>query len=182
MASSMDEMKSLKWWIPSAHEAILYFILVLLLYIFGSLMFYNSIQMNVKATSRCYKDKKSTLANGTFVANAVNQNNDKLYTVGYNFGAKSYNVQCACPEGKVTNTFPNIDVFDLNTQTVQTMDSKVCACDKQYFNPLAGDTIYYNGYPGVVRFMNTASLYNSQSDKTKKADTTFFDTALNGSL
>jgi hypothetical protein len=172
-------LSELKDWMPSWHELGMYVVVTLILYLVGSLMYYNSIQDKVKKTSQCYKDKNSVQSNGTFVADATNQRGDKLYSVKYNLGAKAFSVDCSCPEGLVSNTFPNIDVFNLSTQSVQTIDSKMCSCDKQLYNPTT-DTIYYKGYPGVVRFMNTASLYTSQQDKQKKSDTSFFDIALNG--
>lgn len=169
----------LSYWVPTARELFLYVVLLLVTYLFGALMYYNSIQMRVRKESVCYRDKSSSKSNDSFYATATNQNKDPLYKVGYNFGTKTYSVECACPEGKVANTFPNIDVFNLSTQTVQTIDSKMCSCDKQLYNPTT-DTVYFTGYPGLVRFMNTASLYSSGEEKQKKSDTTFFDTALNG--
>ncbi|NDB87111.1 MAG: hypothetical protein EB127_31160, partial [Alphaproteobacteria bacterium] len=172
-------LSEVKDWFPSWHELGMYVVVTLILYLVGALMYYNDIQNKVKKTSQCYKDKNSVKSNGTFVADATNQRGDKLYSVKYNMGAKTYSVECGCPEGLVSNTFPNIDVFNLSTQSVQTIDNKMCSCEKQLYNP-ASDTIYYKGYPGIVRFMNTASLYTNAEDKQKKSDTAFFDIALNG--
>ena len=172
-------LSEVKDWLPSWHELGMYVVVTLILYLVGALIYYNDIQNKVKKTSQCYKDKNSVQSNGTFIADATNQRGDKLYNVKYNLGAKTFNVECGCPEGLVSNTFPNIDVFNLATQQVQTIDSKMCSCEKQLYNPTT-DTIYYKGYPGVVRFMNTASLYTNAQDKQKKSDTSFFDIALNG--
>jgi len=172
-------LSEVKDWMPTWHELGMYVVVTLILYLVGALMYYNDIQYNVKKYSQCYKDKNSVQSNGTFVADATNQRGDKLYTVKYNMGAKTFSVDCGCPEGVVSNTFPNIDVFNLTTQTVQTIDSKMCSCQNQLYNPTR-DTIYYKGYPGIVRFMNTASLYKDPIEKQKKSDTTFFDFALNG--
>lgn len=175
----LDTMKDfIDKWKPSLTEVILYVVVLFVIYLFGALMYYNNIQMRVKRESACYRDKTSATQNGVFYATATNQNRDPLYKVGYNFGAKTFSVDCACTEGSVANTFPSVDVFNLSTQQVQTIDSQMCSCEKQLYNPTT-DTIYFTGYPGVVRFMNTASLY-SGSDKQKLSDTTFFDTALNG--
>jgi len=171
----------LQWWLPELRELFLYVVVILLLYLFGALMYYNNIQQRVKATSSCYKNNNS-VSNGSYVANAVDKNNHPLYNVSYNFPAKSYSVDCACTPGNVANTYPNIDVFNLATQTVQTIPNKMCSCDQQYYNPGTNDTIYFTGYPRVVRFMNTAALYANPTDKNAKADTTFFDTALNGPI
>jgi hypothetical protein len=170
---------SLEEWKPTMTEFVLYVVIVLVLYIFGSLMYYNSIQMKVKNESACYRDKRLSTSDGSYYATATNQNNEALYKVGYNFGQKSYSVDCACTPGSVANTFPTVDVFNLNTQAVQTIESKMCSCDKQLYNPTS-DSIYFSGYPGIVRFMNTASLYKNTTEKQAKSDTTFFDTALNG--
>jgi hypothetical protein len=168
----------LQWWLPDVRELFLYVVVVLLTYLFGALMYYNSIQRQVKRTSSCYQNNFS-ISNGSYFASAVNDKNKPLYKVGYNFPAKSYSVDCACTPGNIANTFPNIDVFNLATQTVQTIPNKMCSCDQQYYNPPT-NTIYFTGYPGVVRFMNTSALYGTTTEKQAKADTTFFDTALNG--
>jgi hypothetical protein len=143
-------------------------------------MYYNDVQLRVKNNSQCYKDRNAAKSTDIYTVTATNQNRDPLYKVNYSFGAKSYDVQCACKEGPVANTFPNIDVYNIGTQTVQTIDNKMCSCDTQLYNP-ASDTMYFSGYPGLVRFMNTASLYTDPSTKQAKSDTTFFDTAINGS-
>jgi len=179
MTSLTKWINELEWWLPSFNEALLYIVVALLLYIFGSLMYYNNIQLRVKQTSQCYKDKNSVTNNGSYYATAVNQNNDKLYNVNYDFGAKSYTIDCACNPGDVINTFPAFDIYNLATQKVNTVDHKLCSCDKQLYT-LGSDSVYYTGYPGIVRFMNTAALYSDAKEKDAKADATFFDTALNG--
>lgn len=164
---------------PDIYELLVFVVFISAIYMISALYFYSSVQSRVKSESRCMRDKQSVSSNGVFTVTASNQRNEPLYTVGYNMSAKSYAVECSCPAGEVTNTYPNIDVFDLNTQQAHRIDSKVCACDKQYYSPNF-DSIYYSGYPGVKRFMNTASLYSNSTDVQTKADSSFFDAALNG--
>ena len=78
----------------------------------------------------------------------------------------------------MTNTYPNIDVYNLNTRQAQRINSKVCSCDQQYYSPTT-DSIYYAGYPGVTRFMRSASGLSTEADVNNKADTSFFEDAIN---
>ena len=92
--------------------------------------------------------------------------------------SKTYSVDCACKSGPVTNTYPNIDVYNLETRQTMRIPQKICNCDKQYYVP-GYDSIYFSGYPGVTRFMNSASTIGNDSDVQTQADTSFFDAALN---
>jgi hypothetical protein len=160
-------------------EVLLFGVSLISVYLIGVLLFYNSVQMSVKKTSRCYRDKQAVTSSGTFTATATNQRNEPLYTVGYNMASKSFSVDCACPAGSVANTYPNIDIYNISTQQANRIDNKMCSCDKQYYAP-AYDSIYYTGYPGVTRFMNSAAQISDSSQVTSKADTSFFTDALYG--
>jgi len=165
--------------VPTFYESILFTVLMVSLYVLCLLFFYSTVELQVKTDSRCYRDMQSATSTGTYTATASNQRGEPLYAVSYNMGAKSFAVNCACPAGNVANTYPNIDVYNLNTQQAQRIDNKMCSCDKQYYSP-SYDSIYFSGYPGVTRYMNSASTIASESDVKTKADTSFFQTALAG--
>jgi len=162
----------------SISELVLFGLFISAIYIIFALMFYNQVQLDIKTKSQCYLAKRAVTSTGTFTATAQNQQGSQLYRVGYDMPSKSYTVDCACPEGPVTNTYPNVDVYNLQTQQTMRLSEKICSCDKQYYTP-GYDTIYYSGYPGVTRFMNTASLVDHAADVQYQADTSFFDSALN---
>ena len=162
----------------SFNEIILFILLMSAVYILTALIFYNQVQLKINTTSQCYLASKAITSTGTFMATAQNQNGKSLYRVGYDIPSKSYAVECACPEGSVTNTYPNVDVYNLQTRQAMRISNQVCGCDKQYYTP-GYDSIYFSGYPGVTRFMNTASMISDEKNIQAQADTSFFDTALN---
>lgn len=165
-------------YIPSVPEAALFAVLMISFYIMSLLFFYSSVQVQVRKNSRCYRDKRAATSNGTYTATASNQKGDPLYSVSYNMGAKSFAVNCACPAGDVVNTYPEVDVYNLNTRQAERIDNKVCSCDKQYYSP-SYDTLYFSGYPGITRYMNSAGVVGDKTKIEQEADTSFFDNALN---
>jgi hypothetical protein len=94
-----------------------------------------------------------------------------LYTVGYDLPGKQVSIECACKEGNVVNNFTNIPVFDLTNNAITVVPSKQCSCDSALLS--ASPNIYFNGYPGIVKFMNTASVSKKPSDDPA-VDTTYF--------
>ena len=162
----------------SISEILIFGLFMSSIYIFFALIFYNKVQLDIKTKSQCYLARRAVTSTGTFTATGKNQQGSHLFTVGYDMPSKSYSLECACPEGPVTNTYPNVDVYNLQTQQAMRIPEKICSCDKQYYTP-GYDTIYYSGYPGVTRFMNTASLVDEAADVQYQADTSFFDSALN---
>lgn len=159
-------------------EIVLFILFMTAIYVIFALIFYNQIQLEINTKSQCYLAKQSINSSGNFIATAQNENGKPLYTVNYNMPAKGFSVDCACDSGTVVNTFPNIDVYNLQTQQTMRLSEKICSCDKQYYLP-GYNTIYYSGYPGVTRFMNTAALVGNASDVKIQADTSFFEAALN---
>ena len=162
----------------SMMEILIFLLLMTAIYIITALLFYNQVKLKINTSSQCYLAKKAITANGVYTATAKNQKGNPLYTVGYDMPSKSYAVNCACPAGAVTNTFPNVDVYNLETQQTMRIQNQVCGCDKQYYSP-GYDNIYFSGYPGVTRYMNTASLVSNPSEIQTKAVTSFFQSALN---
>ena len=162
----------------SLTEIVLFILLMTAIYVITALIFYNQVQLDINTKSQCYLSRKAVTSTGAFTAVAQNEKGNALYSVAYDMPSRSYNLECACPEGPVTNTYPNIDVFNLQTQKTMRINNKVCGCDKQYYTP-GYDNIYFSGYPGVTRFMNTASLISETSNIQSQADTSFFQSALN---
>ena len=162
----------------SVSEMVLFLLVICAVYIISALWFYNTVQLQINNNSQCYLAKQAVSNTGAYIANATNENGNKLYTVTYNMPAKSFSVDCACKSGTVTNTFPNIDVYNLQTQQTMRIPQQICPCDKQYYVP-GHDQIYYSGYPGITRFMNTASTIENAAEVQTKADTSFFQAALN---
>ena len=162
----------------SITEIVLFILLMTAIYIITALLFYNQVQIQIRTKSQCYLANKSVTSSGAFTATAQNSKGSPLYTVSYSMPSKSFEVDCACPTGNVTNTFPDVDVYNLKTQKAMRLPHQICACDKQYYVP-GYDSMYYSGYPGVTRFMNTASTISDPSKIQKEADTSFFQAALN---
>lgn len=148
--------------IPTWAEFLTFSVIFLLLFLLATLFHNNSIQAAVRKNSRCLRAKEIGRTGGQYVVKAHNKNNQDLYQVGYDLTTKETTLQCACPEGKVANTFRDIPMYNLRTKTSQTVKEKLCGCDQSYYN--AGESVYYSGYPGVVSFMNSG-------------DTTFFKDA-----
>lgn len=150
-------------WAPhDITEIVLYIAIVVIIVILIRLFHYNSIQRKVVTTSRCLREKTQGKRNGIYSVTATNYRNDPLYKVHYDLNAKSYAVECACKEGQTVNNFRDIPVYDLRdpANPNKTIGNKVCQCDGLL---TSNPRTYYNGYPGVVRYMNNK-------------DTSFFDT------
>jgi len=169
---SQFNLTSIGWWIPSGHEIFIFLISIILLFILVMLFHYNSIQNRVKKESRCLRENKEKTASGVYTVTATNSRNKPLYRVGYNLGAKQYSLECACNPGDVVNTFKNIHVYDMHTNSVQTVTEKQCQCDSYLMDDASGQ-VYYTGYPGLVQFMNSTTQLSS-SDLQKEANVSFF--------
>lgn len=148
--------------IPTWTEFFTFMVIFVLLFLLVALFHNNSIQAAVRKNSRCLRAKEVGRTGGQYVVKALNKNNQDLYQVGYDLTTRETSLECACPEGKVANTFRGIPMYNLRTKTVQNVKEKLCGCDQSYFN--TGDSVYYSGYPGLVSFMNGG-------------DTTFFKEA-----
>lgn len=136
-------------------EVILYFAIVIVMIIIVRLFHYNSIESKVRKTSRCLREQTKGSRSGQYSVTASNAANENMYRVTYNMVDKSYNLDCACKEGETVNNFTNISVYDQRdpANPNKTITSKVCQCDKLLYS--TGDRIYYNGYPGLIRYMNS---------------------------
>ena len=127
------------------------------------LFHYNSIQTEVRA-GRCYKLQDDNALLGTYTIRAKNSRNEDLYKIDYNLDSKSFNLKCACKPGNVVNDFNDINVYDISqTPPSNRVLNTICNCAKPMLGP--DKTVYYSGYPGIVRYM-------------RSQDTSFFDKAL----
>lgn len=152
--------------IPTLPEFFTFVVIFILVFLLVALFHNNSIQTAVRKNSRCLRAKEIGRTKGQYVVKALNKNNQELYQVGYDLSTRETTLQCACPEGKVANTFHNIPMYNLRTNMVQKVKEKSCACDQTYYVP--GESVYYTGYPGLVSFMNSedTSFFKQAFDQT----------------
>jgi hypothetical protein len=135
-----------------AKEFMLFITMIVLIFIMIAMFHYSSIWSQVNRESRCVREKaKGTRDGNIYTVTAMNEYNDPLYKVSYDLKAKSYNLSCECPKGNVVNNFNDVKVFDLRNRTARTLPSYTCQCDK-FVEP---STTYFDGNPGVVRFMES---------------------------
>lgn len=160
-AAVLNKVKNF-WLTPTSFmEFVAFAVIVILLYMVFSFFHNNSIQAAVRKKSRCLRAKEIGRIGGQYIVKATNRSNNALYDVGYDLTTKEFDVKCACPEGKVSNTFYNIPVYNMNTKTATSISEKTCGCDQNYFT--RGDPVYYSGYPSLVNFMNSGDLSFFQS-------------------
>lgn len=146
------------WFVPSPYEFFTFLMLISLFIILVTFFHYSGVQRYVKKNSRCLMERQKNSMSGIYTVTANNRENKPLYKVSYDLTGKEYTVECACKEGKYTNQFNSINVYDLKRQLSDTIDKKLCQCSES----LNTDRVYYSGYPGLVRFMNTGdtSFFN----------------------
>lgn len=149
------------FWPISVGEFLTFLVLLTLVFILFILFHYNYVQVTVREKSRCVRDKNAGRKGGIYSVYASNTNNDRLFNVAYDLTNKSFEIKCACKEGNIPNTFKDIRVYNLATDTQQKIPQKMCACDQALLSK-EDNEIYYSGFPGLVSFMNTG-------------DTTFFE-------
>ena len=167
------EITNIKWWIPSWQEFFIFIIAAGLTYWLITIYQYNVIENKVVQNSRCYKSNNALKDGAIQYVTATNARNSPLYTVSYNIPAKETSVECACNSGTTVNTFNNIPIYDFTANNVSILTEKQCQCDTALL--ASSPNVYYNGYPDLVRFMNTASV-SSNPQNDPNVDTTFFTT------
>lgn len=116
------------------------------------LFHYSNIQKEVNKKSRCMRERRIGSRNGVYSVEARNEFNDPLYKVSYDLGAKTFNVNCSCKTGNVVNNFSDLKVYDMRNPTdpIRTIPKQTCQCDRL----VEPTTVYYDGYPDLIRFMN----------------------------
>lgn len=162
---------------PSFMEFAL-FILIILIFILVCILYHNNtIQIIVNRVSRCVRQNKS-INNNNYTVTAINKQTP-LYNINYNTIAKTTTVNCLYDNG--TNYHSNVPLYDMKTGLTN-KKSINCKYDNIY-NP-ATDTIYYDGPPQLINFMNTDGLDNSFfliDPSTQRCSATAIDSALSGS-
>jgi hypothetical protein len=160
---------SLEWWMPENwHEFLIFLLAVFLTYWVIQIFQYNLVENKIIKNSRCYKNNHA-LQSGTQYVVASNAQNKPLYRVSYNMASKQTSIDCACHSGPALHAL-TIPVYDLVNNSISVV-KKQCSCDQPLLS--ASPNIYFSGYPGIVKFMNTASISkNVLSDPT--IDTSYF--------
>lgn len=135
-------------------EVFLYLAVVTVIVILIRLFHYNSVERKVKLTSRCLRELTTGQRSGSYYVTASNQYNYPMYKVTYDMNAKSYTLDCACKQGNVVNNFQNIPVYDMRdpSNPIKNVSSKICQCENEL---TTNSRVYYTGYPGLIRFMNS---------------------------
>jgi hypothetical protein len=162
---------------PSFMEFAL-FILIILIFILVCILYHNNtIQIIVNRVSRCVRQNKS-INNNNYTVTAINKQTP-LYNINYNTISKTTTVNCLYDNG--TNYHSNVPLYDMKTGLTN-KKSINCKYDNIY-NP-ATDTIYYDGPPELINFMNTDGLDNKFfliDQSTQRCSATAIDSALSGS-
>lgn len=139
------------------HELFMFIAVFALFIILGIFYHYNIIQLHVQRESICMKETARSKSTGVYNVEAK-VNNSPAFDIAYDTMEKSFNINCACPEGDVVNTFTNIPYYDLNSSTpagqrLKFKDKQLCNCETN-ISANANDTnVTYTGEPGLVGFM-----------------------------
>jgi hypothetical protein len=153
----LDFLEKLREWLRSALpsswlEGLLFVTVVGIIMLVVQLYRYASIQQQARAESRCYKARKAFRKNRIYTVNAMNGMDVPLYKLTYNVGGRDVTFDCACPSGKTANRFKDVPVYDMKSNERRTLE-KTCLCDKDYTS--RNEPVYYQGYPGLIRFMSS---------------------------
>jgi hypothetical protein len=167
------DFTKLRWWIPTFHEIGIFLLFIFLTYWVIQIYQYNKVETNIIQNSRCYRDKHSIKEGGIQYVTATNARNEPLYTVGYNLSGKQTSLECACNTGNIMNTFNGIPIYDMSTNSISKNTTKQCSCDSDLLG--ASPNVYYNGYPDIVKFMNSTSSSTAQDlNKDNTIDRSYF--------
>lgn len=148
----IPSIQDIKFWIPDLIELSIFCLFIAIIFFTLLLFHYGEIQRRV-AKSRCASQLNTS--SGIYSVYATNATNDKLFHIDYNLDGKVFNIECDCDKGDFNNKFSNINTYDLKSnkgdKSIISID-KYCNCSKSLDSPT--DNVYYNGDPGLVRFMN----------------------------
>lgn len=151
------------------HELLLFAFLAMVIVYVVKLFYYDSIYAEMRKTSRCYLEKQIGSRGGQYKVVAFSPGNEPLYSVTYDLGQRTSQLECACKEGTSVQTFEKVKYYDMsNTAAPIQYADKSCQCKGGIYNPSQQKSVYFTGHPGLVRFMNSSG---------KVQDTTFFDAA-----
>jgi|APGre2960657404_1045060.scaffolds.fasta_scaffold01976_5 hypothetical protein len=143
----------------------LFIVALTLIFFIVYMIHYASIQSSVRNQSRCLRAKLMYTADGQYTVKAVDEGGKDLYKLDYDMTAKEVKHECACPKGDVINHFEKVKYQDLKTNTEREISDMMCGCDAAY--DAVGQDIFYEGHPGLVRYM-------------QNGDASFFTSDING--
>lgn len=144
-------------------EFLLNLFFIILIIIITLIIYWDNINTMVSSKSRCKRQLNIiNNTNGEYLINARDKNNNDLFNISYNISAKSSAVECACNNGDVVNTFEDIPIRNLRTNS-DTNITKTCTCDKYYDTGPGGLEILYDGEPGIIRYItaNDSDFFNN---------------------
>lgn len=156
---------SLKDWIPSLPEVGVFVIIIVIFIVWVLLIHYSVINNIVNNSSRCLKERTKYKQGAVYQVAAYDKFNNPLYNVSYDLNNKAYTHSCACNPGNFTNEF-SVDVYDLLSNKAGNV-KKLCSCDQSFQTTSPTFNTYFNGFPGLIDFMNNPK------------NTTFFTNSLN---
>jgi len=133
--------------------------------VFAFMGHYASIQARVKKESRCLRAKLESNKGGVYDITAINDQNTNLYTLTYNKKTKTVEHKCTCPPGDTVNHFKNIRYYDQKERRDSEIKDLMCSCDGAYDT----DDIFFKGYPGLVRYMQSSDRSFFETDFTNLA-------------
>ena len=170
--AELFNITEISWWWPAGwHEILIFVIAVIITYWIYTIYRFNQVESKVVTESRCYANNHALKSGNIQFVTATNARNAPLYKLSYNLASKQTNLDCACGSGTTINKFNNIPVYDLSTNRVSRTATLQCSCDTDLLS--ASPNIYYTGYPGLVKFMNTASISTNPNDDPN-IDTSYF--------
>jgi hypothetical protein len=138
-------------------EFFLNILFIILIIIFGLIIYWDRINRRVAQTSRCKRQIDVFNNNkGLYIINATDKSKNPLYKIVYDTNQKNTDVKCECKEGSLVNYFNGIPVKDIKANKDVKID-KVCSCDKYYNVGLTNDNVIYDGEPGVIRYMTSGN-------------------------
>jgi hypothetical protein len=143
-------------------QVALFVVVVAVVVLMVYLLHFNAIRAEVRRSSRCLRLNDAHKEGVIETVTAVNDLGKPLYNITYNMDAKQATVDCACPTGNVINHFQGVPFYDLKQQVARKVEDKTCACDSSYDD--VREDIFFEGVPGLVRFMQNADTSYFQKD------------------
>ena len=132
----------------------LFFVVLAIFFFMAYMIHYSIIQDEVRKKSRCLRVKEQYSAGGEYDVKAVDDQGTSLYKMTYNKGKKEVKHECACPKGETINHFEDVKYYDQKTATDRKIEDLMCSCDAAY--DTVGADIFYEGHPGLVRYMQNS--------------------------
>ena len=161
-------MDSVKFFIPTINEFILFSSVVILLSIISVLYHNNNIQIIVNKISRCLRIKKmKQSSNNIYTVTIINKNKDPLYDITYDLSRKKYTTKCRMPQGNVVNEIPTeVPMYDFVAKQTSANTQKMAKCyaDKDY-TAISLMPISYIGYGPLIDFIESGGILTYMFDE-----------------